>query len=254
MSTLPMVLSAPKSRFSATDFLMVTLWSALLLLCLTMKVPFFLPWTVAGGAVLIVRHIYSVVWRGQASEGNLAIAVGMSVFCIASGLALGWVNSVTPVTYDAQLARLDFGIAPAVRAWAAARAWVMDPINLCYDALPLALMIILVMTGGQAKRRMLASMAIAGVLVIPCYLLLPAVGPIHVGDPNAPRNCMPSMHLTWALFMWINARGIAKWAAGAFVAITALATLATGEHYIPDLIAALPWSLAVTWLARKLVK
>jgi PAP2 superfamily len=254
MSTLPMAIYAPKSRFSSTDFLMVSLWAAMLLLCLTMKVPFFLPWTVAGGAVLIGRHMYSVVWRGQASEGNLVIAVAMSIFCIFSGLALGWVNSVTPVTYDTQLARLDFGIAPAVRAWAVSRAWVMDPVDFCYDALPLALMIILVVIGGQPKRRMLASMAIAGVLVIPCYLLLPAVGPIHVGDVNAPRNCMPSMHLTWALFMAINSRGWARWAACIFVAITALATLATGEHYLPDLLAALPWSWAITWLAKKIVK
>lgn len=254
MSTLPMVFHAHRSRFSATDFLMVSLWSALLVLCLTMKVPFFLPWTVAGGAILIGRHMYSVVLRGHASEGNLVIAVAMSVFCIFSGFTLGWVNSVTPVLYDTQLARLDFGVAPAVRAWATSRVWVMDPVNFCYDALPLALMIMLVVISGAPKRRMLASMALAGVLIIPCYLLFPAVGPVHVGDPNAPRNCMPSMHLTWALFMWINSRGLARWGAGIFVAITALATLATGEHYLPDLLAALPWSWTITWAARKIVK
>lgn len=254
MSTLPMALPAAAPRFSSTDFLMIAFWTALLTLCVAVKVPFFLPWTVAGGAVLIGRHLFSVVLKGRASEGNLVIAVAMPVFCIFSGLTLGWVNQATPVVYDAQLARLDFGVAPAVRNWAISRAWVMDPVTFCYDALPLALMITLVLIGGRPKRRMLASMALAGLLVVPCYLLLPAVGPVHVGDPNAPRNCMPSMHLTWALFMFINSRGLARWGAGVFVAITTLATLATGEHYLPDLLAAIPWSLAITWTARKIVK
>lgn len=252
MTTVPIQLELRAPRFSSIDFLWLSLWVAMLVPCLTMKVPIFLPWIMAGGAVLIARHFYSVVWHGQPDEGNLIIAVAMPVFCLLSGAALAWVNRITPVLYDRQLAQWDFGVAPAIRAWALARWWVIDPINVSYRALPLAMLLVLVATSGLRRRRLLYAMALAGVLAIPCYLLCPAVGPVHVNDPLAPRNCMPSMHLTWTLLLCVNASGRVKWLAGAFAAFTALATLATGEHYLPDLIAALPWTALITLLANKL--
>ncbi len=244
MTTAPVQFEIRAPRFSSIDFLWLSFWIALLIPCLTMNVPVFLPWIMAGGGVLIARHFYSVVWRGEPDEGNLLISVAMPVFCLLSGFALAWVNRMTPVLYDRQLAQWDFGVAPAIRTWALARWWAIDPINLVYRGLPLAMLLVLVVTTGLPRRRLLYAMALAGVLAVPCYLLCPAVGPAHLTDPSAPRNCMPSMHLTWTLLLWVNASGRVKWLAGGFAAFTALATLATGEHYLPDLVAALPW----TWL------
>ena len=79
--------------------------------------------------------------------------------------------------------------------------------------------------------------------------MFPAVGPFHVGDPNAPRNCVPSMHLTCALFLWTNTRGWLRWVTATFAFFTALATLATGEHYVFDLVVAVPWTWFITTLA-----
>ncbi len=68
---------------------------------------------------------------------------------------------------------------------------------------------------------------------------------------SAPDNCMPSMHLTWALLIALNARSlrlrIGLWV---YVILVAAATLALREHYLVDLIAAVPFTVAVQWMAR----
>ena len=63
-----------------------------------------------------------------------------------------------------------------------------------------------------------------------------------------PRNGVPSLHFTWALLIWWNTRTLPRWgrvAATAFVLATAFDTMATGEHYLFDLIAALPFALCM---------
>jgi hypothetical protein len=69
-----------------------------------------------------------------------------------------------------------------------------------------------------------------------------------------PRNGVPSLHMTWALLIWLNTRSLSQWArlAGlALVLATAFDTLASGEHYLFDLIVALPFTLWMqAWMAR----
>jgi hypothetical protein len=63
-----------------------------------------------------------------------------------------------------------------------------------------------------------------------------------------PRNGVPSLHFTWALLIWWNIRSLPRWGrvtATAFVLATAFDTMATGEHYLFDLIAALPFALCM---------
>ena len=69
-----------------------------------------------------------------------------------------------------------------------------------------------------------------------------------------PRNGVPSLHFTWALLIWWNTRTLPRWAratALAFVLATAFDTLATGEHYLFDLIVALPFSL---WMQASMIR
>jgi hypothetical protein len=244
-----------ESRFTSTDFLLVTLWSCLLFMCLTIPHLLFLLWALLGGAVMIARHFWSVVYKGEPRDGNLVVAVVMPLAGLLFAFIFPWVNRATPVTYDALLARWDFGMAPAVRTWTMARPWLMQPAVFVYEAMPTAILLTILMTRGFDKARLVWSYVVGPSLVIFCYLLFPAVGPIHVGDPNAPRNCVPSMHLTAALFLWVNTRGWLKWVTAAFVLFTALATLATGEHYVFDLVVALPWTWFITvlagWLASR---
>lgn len=61
-------------------------------------------------------------------------------------------------------------------------------------------------------------------------------------------NAVPSGHLAWALLLWWNSRPLmlgVRIAAGLFLLGTAVATLATGEHYLVDLVVAIPFAVAV---------
>jgi PAP2 superfamily len=71
-----------------------------------------------------------------------------------------------------------------------------------------------------------------------------AVRPMNV--PDAPRNCMPSLHLAGALTIWWNSRLWPRWGrllAGLFLGATIFSTLASGEHYLVDLVVAVPFTL-----------
>jgi hypothetical protein len=78
---------------------------------------------------------------------------------------------------------------------------------------------------------------LAGLAVVPASI-----------PTDIPRNAMPSMHMFWAVLMWWNARRSGIWLrAGylAFLILTILATLGSGEHYLIDLVVSLPFALAI---------
>jgi hypothetical protein len=103
-------------------------------------------------------------------------------------------------------------------------------------------------------------------LALPCYLLFPAVGPQYafIGWPGQtaqlqavvgaghPRNCMPSMHFTWAALAAVNVRGRWQPLFFAYAGLMGLATVASGEHYSIDVLAAIPFLLGIQWTARRL--
>jgi hypothetical protein len=56
------------------------------------------------------------------------------------------------------------------------------------------------------------------------------------------------MHLACALLIFWTCRPLSRWvraAAAAFLGITILATIGFGEHYVVDLVAAVPYALAL---------
>jgi len=72
--------------------------------------------------------------------------------------------------------------------------------------------------------------------------------------PAFPRNGVPSLHMTWALLIWLNTRGLPRWmraTAAVLVVATIFDTLATGEHYVFDLVVSLPFTL---WMQACLVR
>ena len=74
--------------------------------------------------------------------------------------------------------------------------------------------------------------------------------------PMFPRNGVPSLHMTWALLIWLNTRSVSRWArfaALAFALATAFDTLASGEHYLFDLVVALPFTLSMQALMIRTV-
>lgn len=98
------------------------------------------------------------------------------------------------------------------------------------------------------------------------YVIYPATGPAHAFPefypwnphaltqvaiqpmtvPDAPRNCMPSLHLAGALAILWNSYLWPRWGrllAALFVCATIFSTLALGEHYLVDLVVAFPFTL-----------
>lgn len=241
-------LSAASTRnFSLTDLLLVAPWVVMVTICATHHVAAFFLWSVAGGAILILRRAF---WGG--GRGDLTVAFALPLFVALSAFGNAWVIRMTPHTRDALLLQWDFGVEAAVRSWAVASP-LMPTIEVVYNALPFAVILAVAATSGAMRSRLLWALGLGGALVVPCYVLCPAVGPVHLAEPYAFRNCMPSMHLTWALLLPVHLRGRFRWAAWFFAAITALTTLATGEHYLPDLIAALPWTALLTLIASQIV-
>jgi predicted membrane-bound spermidine synthase len=64
-----------------------------------------------------------------------------------------------------------------------------------------------------------------------------------------PRNAMPSMHFGWSLVLWLNSLYLGnRWLRAAMallVGANVLATLGRGEHYLIDLVVAVPCVMAV---------
>ena len=108
-------------------------------------------------------------------------------------------------------------------------------------------------------------------LAVPLYLIFPVCGPAFAfsGFPNheptivphlmpipAPPNGVPSVHMSSALFiLWF----LLKWRIGmvvgaAFLFLTALATMGSGQHYFFDLLCALPYALVVYVISVGLVR
>ncbi|SRR5712692_168188 len=185
-----------------------------------------------------------------------------TVICCAVYVAIGTQLTVLLArrmtrTYDGAFLRADalLGFDPVAFADAISRYWlVMVVLILAYVSLPAMLGLAWVIEQDLLMRR---AVLLAGCLCFIFYGLFPAVGPGHFdwtrqAPTSAPDNCMPSMHLTWALLIALNARSmrlrIGLWV---YVALMAIATLALREHYLIDLIAAIPYTLAVQWMASR---
>jgi PAP2 superfamily len=125
---------------------------------------------------------------------------------------------------------------------------------------------------GNLLKAALAGAAIAFIL----YHFYPAAGPIYafgqafpaslpdratlaplpagLAMPGAARNCMPSVHFLWAILAAAEARGLGGgWRASfvLFAVLTAFATIALGEHYVIDLVVAVPFALCVHALCSR---
>jgi membrane-associated phospholipid phosphatase len=131
--------------------------------------------------------------------------------------------------------------------WTLSHAWAWKPLYIIYCLLfPVIILAWVTEQNGQLLRALLAG----GIGCWFFYWLFPAIGPgwydwLHpAAVAPAPRNCMPSMHMAWALLVAVNARhwGL-KITFSIYAAMMAFATLGLGEHYFIDLLAAVPYAI-----------
>ncbi len=129
--------------------------------------------------------------------------------------------------------------------------------------------------GGADETSIPLAVAIGAVVAPLLYSIVPAAGPAFRWAPRFPfdppaggdvaltpgplgmsgvTNAMPSLHFAYALLvLWGSwSLGLAARSFGiAFTVLTALATLGLGEHYVVDLVVALPFAMMLAAVARR---
>lgn len=160
---------------------------------------------------------------------------------------------------DAWLGQPGFVVGRLFARW----PWLALPCTAAYRVVPIVLTLAYLST--HRRRELLRALLLSGALGIVCYGLAPAAGPRFTfpaypwhGVVDVPRplfitgaipNCMPSLHLTWALLAAHYSRWrLAMWA---LAVLTGVATLGLGEHYAIDLMAAVPFTALLVWLAGR---
>ena len=210
-----------------------------------------------------------------ATDDTVSLAgFGIPLFVLCVALALGPISHAQLVTRDAVLLETDRSLG-GLPSYAAASAIGGQPILaaaswFAYITLPIEACVVTLVAirralGDMNPRRILLGCAAAGLAAVAAYLICPATGPRYafpgfptarpgplplagmVVSPEFPRNAMPSLHLAWAWMLYHAARPVAwlRYATLAWLVGVGLATLWTGEHYLIDLVVAVPFAAAV---------
>ena len=215
--------------------------------------------------VFFDRSLPRIKLLAEMAVGPVSIVILVFALAVSSG--------ANPV-YDRYLYAFDgsFGFQPGFLAARTllAHDWLRMAGEIAYINLPLAIGAIYVVSkkqSAQGATEFFRAVAAIGAVGYLCYLIFPAVGsaaafrgafpfrepalepgwvmPVSFG--LSPRNCIPSLHTSWAIALWRTGRsgsGAIRCALGCYLFFLLFETLACG-HYLIDLIAAVPFTLAI---------
>jgi hypothetical protein len=148
---------------------------------------------------------------------------------------------------DDLFSRMEGGVSAQVFHWSQHHPAVAVPFAMAYGAIGIFIAISLAFGDWRRILRAYAWM----LLIAPVfYFIFPAVGPGYLTDASAPINCLPSVHLTTAILGTIYLPRPWKWVGVVFIALTACATITTGQHYLIDLIASVPFAAMIVKLVN----
>jgi hypothetical protein len=229
-----------------------------------------------GLASLTVLAVQVLRLNGSARDDKLSTLAAGSVFGYSAlfiAFILNYTTKLHPETYDLYLYAADKGYGIPICAWLGGflggQPALFRVCAIVYGSLPLAVSLLYAYQRSGARPigiRVLPAFLGGGVAVYLLYNILAAAGPYYVFGaafphhlPDAPglhlvrlgdvaRNAIPSMHVGCALLIFWNCRRISGWIYGLaaiYLALTVLATIGLGEHYVVDLVAAVPYALAL---------
>jgi PAP2 superfamily protein len=234
--------------------------------------------TCLGLASLVILGIRMAWWpKGARAVIVWGFAAGLSIVCLGWVIPsmLTWVAKSNPKGFDLYLYSFD-GSLRFQPSFLLGRAFLMWPLfgkfsTAVYMAISSIYMFVfadLLLREVKKAKAVFLAFLVSGPVGILFYNLFPALGPLYLFGGNFPLrplpataiqhlrlepislygfpNAMPSLHMTWALLAMWYARGAAWWVrlvASVFLAFTVLSTLGTGEHYLADLVVAMPFSL-----------
>jgi len=228
------------------------------------------------GAVQLVatRWIWASAAEKRDALTEMMRCALIPLLCMGSMVSVGLAAQLLPVTYDPVVFAFDLHLDPAAPSWRLgaflrAHFWLLSLCGHIYNSLPLALSACLALQWRGREGRFPVNLGIVfvalGVVGFGLYSICPVSGPaylfphdypVHLPELSSPapapltivpRNGMPSLHVAWTFLLFWNLRK--RWflgpLAGVFLILTALATLGFGEHYLADLIVAIPLALTV---------
>jgi len=194
------------------------------------------------------------------------------MFGVTAQVVLGAANTALPMKFDCHLYLIDkaLGDSPAFLAGRLIRRGPLwHIIRLIYDSLPAATVVWYWMNLKMGNGRVALIAFGVNLLLGSClYLIVPACGPAfafesrYPADPvgvtlqlikvDASPNCIPSLHVSSAiLFVLLAGRRPAVRAfAWLYLAGTATATMVLGEHYLIDLVLAVPFACFAALIAQ----
>jgi hypothetical protein len=185
---------------------------------------------------------------------------------------MGKEGEIFPQKYDYVLVNLDaaLGISRAaiVRPW---QGVVLAPVLMIYKMMMPVMFFWFAVVGDRFRRGALALAYVAELICGPLmYTIVPACGPLYAFHDNwvqpppvSPSiisyigipNAFPSLHIGSALILvFLAPNKLWRSVALTFFAATAYVTLATGEHYVIDLIAGLAFGCFATAVGFRRVR
>lgn len=234
------------------------------------------------GAFLILglRWLWSEAAERRKSYAVLAPSAALVAFVLSAQRALSLANLLYPKTFDLYLYMFDgsFGFQPsflAGRAMAASAA-LRIAASLTYISLPFVMALVYALRQPKGAERpswdIITLFLMAGLGGWVLYNVVPATGPAYVFGmdfpwrslplqslpklfleripvrADIPRNAIPSLHMAWVLLLYWNTKGLARSLRifmAVYLALTVVSTLGTGEHYLVDLVAGIPFAFFV---------
>ena len=234
------------------------------------------------GAFLMLglRWLWSTGVERRKTYAVLAPGVAIVLFVLSAQRALSLANVLYAKTFDLYLYVFDgsFGFQPSFlmgRAMAAS-SLLRIACLLTYVSLPFVMALVYALRLPKGAERpswdIITLFLLAGLGGWALYNVVPATGPLYVFaesfpwralpykslprlflelvpvNAGIPRNAIPSLHMAWAMLLYWNTKGLSRGLRtflAVYAVMTVVSTLGTGEHYFVDLVAGVPFALAV---------